>query len=92
MTLLIISTFTGLATEAIKKILDAKNVNYSSNILAGIVAVVLSVIYGGFVAVSEMEITTALIVKLICLVFLSWLSAMVGYDKVKQAIKQISGE
>ena len=31
-------------------------------------------------------------VYLIALVFLSWLSAMVGYDKVMQAISQIKSK
>ena len=91
--LIIVSVLTSLVTESIKKILDELEKNYSANLLAGIVAVVLSAAYGvGYAILSEISISAALIVYLICLVFLSWLCAMTGYDKVKQAIEQITSE
>lgn len=40
--LMIVSIFTGLFTEGIKKLLDEMTVKYHSNFLAGGVAVVLS--------------------------------------------------
>ena len=40
--LLVISFITGLIVEAVKKILDSKNKKYSSNVLAIIVSVVVS--------------------------------------------------
>ena len=43
---LITSTMTGLATEAIKKILAEYNKSYYANTLAGIVSVILSVVIG----------------------------------------------
>ena len=91
LTLLIgVSVFTALVTEAIKKIMDEAGKTYKSNILAGVVSVVLSVLAGtGYVIMTEAQINAKMAVILIALVLLSWLCAMVGYDKVMQAITQI---
>lgn len=87
--LLITSTFTGLATEAVKNVLNEHNVNYRANTLAGLVALVISICVGvGYGVLNNMTITPQLIVYLVALVFMSWLCAMVGYDKVVQAISQ----
>ena len=86
---LITSTMTGLATEAIKKILAEYNKNYYANTLAGIVAVILSVTIGvSYMTLSGISFTSQSIIYLIALIFISWLCAMVGYDKVVQAISQ----
>ena len=91
LTLLIgVSVFTALVTEAIKKIMDEAGKVYKSNILAGVVSVVLSVLVGaGYMVMTEAQINDKMAVILIALVLLSWLCAMVGYDKVIQAISQI---
>lgn len=86
---LITSTLTSLATEAIKKLLAEHSKNYYANTLAGIVSVILSVAIGiGYMMLSSISFTSQTIVYLIALVFISWLCAMVGYDKVIQAISQ----
>ena len=86
---LITSTMTGLATEAIKKILAEYNKSYYANTLAGIVSVILSVAIGvGYMTLSNVSFTSQSIIYLVALVFISWLCAMVGYDKVVQAISQ----
>lgn len=90
MLLLIVSILTGLVTEAIKNTLDESCKVYQANILAGITAMVLSVALGvGYAVLTATAINAKYAVWLIALVFLSWLSAMVGYDKVKQTITQI---
>lgn len=91
LTLLIgVSVFTALVTEAIKKIMDEAGKIYKSNILAGAVSVALSVLAGaGYMVMTEAQINAKMAVILIALVLLSWLCAMVGYDKVMQAITQI---
>lgn len=87
--LLIVATMTGLVTEAVKKVLQESNVSYKSNLLAGGVAVALSVaVGGGYMILTETALNAQMAVYLIALVFLSWLSAMVGYDKVVQTITQ----
>ena len=89
--LAIISAFTTLATEGLKKLLDANDCAYNSNVLAGIVAVILSAADGrGYTIISGTAVTAAIIIYYVCMCFLSWLCAMVGYDKVKQAITQIT--
>ena len=86
---LITSTMTGLATEAIKKILAEYSKNYYANTLAGIVSVILSVAIGvGYMMLSGISFTSQSIIYLVALVFISWLCAMVGYDKVVQTIGQ----
>lgn len=87
--LLMVSTITSLTTEAVKKIFAERNKTYRANTLAGIVAVVVSFVFGicyglvtgtGFTAISA--------VNLFALMFMSWLCSMVGYDKVVQTIAQ----
>lgn len=88
--LLLISTLTGLVTEAVKKLLSEHGKPYYSNTLAGVLAAVLSLAVGiGYALLSDIAFTTQTIIYIIALVFLSWLCAMVGYDKVIQAISQI---
>lgn len=87
--LLIVSTLTGLFTEAIKAWLQERGKKYYSNALAGYVAVGLSVLVSsGYAILTEAALNAKMAVYLIALILLSWLAAMVGYDKVIQAISQ----
>lgn len=87
--LLIVSTLTGLVTEAVKKWLEERGKKYHANALAGYCAVGLSVAIGAaYIIFTGSAVNAQMAVYLIALVFLSWLSAMVGYDKVIQAISQ----
>ena len=87
--LLIVSIFTGLFTEGIKKLLEESKKTYKANFLAGGVAVVLSVLVGsGYIVLMDAQINSKMAVYL-SLILLSWLSAMVGYDKVIQSLGQI---
>ena len=89
MGLLIASTMTSLATEAVKTILVENGKNYYANTLAGVVSLFVSTALGvGYIVLTNAVISTHVIVYLIALVFMSWLCAMVGYDKVIQAISQ----
>ena len=91
--LLIVSTLTGLATEAIKMWLKERNKTYYANALAGYVSVGISVLVGAaYIIMTETAFNMKIAVVLIALIFLSWLSAMVGYDKVIQAISQFKTE
>lgn len=84
-----ISIFTGLATEAVKKVLAEHNIEYRANTLAGLVALVLSTAAGlGYILLANINFTSTIIVCWVALIFISWLCAMVGYDKVIQAIAQ----
>lgn len=87
--LLISSTITSLATEGIKKVLAEKNKTYYANTLAGVVALVVSALIGiGYVLLMSIPFTIQVVVTIIALILMSWLCAMVGYDKVIQAISQ----
>lgn len=87
--LLIVSTFTALATEALKKALTEHNKEYRANTLAGIVSVVLSLGVGiAYFTIKGIDFTSAYTIYLVALIFMSWLCSMVGYDKVVQAISQ----
>lgn len=87
--LLITSVLTGLVTEAVKKILSEYNVTYRANTLAGLVAFVLSSAIGaGYIVITGAAFTSQIAVCLVAQIFMSWLCAMVGYDKVVQAISQ----
>ncbi|MCD7927919.1 MAG: aminopeptidase [Oscillospiraceae bacterium] len=88
--MLIVSTLTGLATEALKKLLTEYNRSYHANMLADGVSLVISVaVVIGYVVLTETPWSGQIIVTGVVLVFLSWLCAMVGYDKVIQTISQI---
>lgn len=87
--LAIISGLTSLTVEAIKKILGDKK--YSSNLLAAIVAVILTVaVSAGYLVYFSISLTPQIVVIIIALVFLAFLASTVGYDKVVQLFKQIS--
>lgn len=87
--LLISSTITSLATEGVKKVLTERNKTYYANTLAGAVALVVSTMIGvGYVLLMAIPFTVQIIVTIVALVLMSWLCAMVGYDKVIQAVSQ----
>ena len=87
--LLISSSLTSLATEGIKKILTEKKKNYYANTLAGVVSLVISAAIGVcYVLVNDLSFTAPVIITIVALIFMSWLCAMVGYDKVIQAVSQ----
>ena len=87
--LLLMSALTGLATEAIKNMFNELKIKYSANTLAGIVSLILSPGVGVcYIVATEMIVTPQVVVQLVALMFMSWLCAMVGYDKVVQTISQ----
>lgn len=86
--LLACSLFTSLTVEAIKKMLEGKS--KKSNLIAAAVAIVLAVAIGvGYAILFGVIDMTQYVVTIVALCFLSWLCAMVGYDKVIQAIEQL---
>ena len=88
--LLASSTLTGLATEALKIILVEHNKQYYANTLAGVVALIITSAIGiGYTVTTGIGFTVQSVASIIALVFMSWLCAMVGYDKVIQTISQI---
>lgn len=90
--LAVISVLTSLTVEAIKKILDEKHKEYSSNLLAVIVAIVLTVVICiGYALYFSIPFTVQTVIVMVALVFLAFLSSTVGYDKVRQLLEQLRG-
>lgn len=88
--LAVISVLTSLTVQAIKKLLDEKGTPYSSNVLAALVAVALTMIVSvGYIIYMSITVTPQVIITAIALTFLSFLGSTVGYDKVIQLIKQL---
>lgn len=85
-----VSIATGLVTEGVKQLLNLLKVNYNSNIISGIVALLLAAGVGiGYIMLAGIGFTVQSIIALIVLALASWLCAMVGYDKVVQLINQL---
>ena len=80
------SIVTALITEAIKKIFTIKKSNLVAFIVSVVVGVGASVVY---YILKGIDFSALNIVFILLEVLGSWLCAMLGYDKVKQAIEQI---
>lgn len=88
--LTICATVTSLLTEGIKNFLDGLEKAYASNILVLIVAVIVGCGATALYYVNYQVPFNALnSVYLALMGVANWLGAMLGYDKVKQAIAQI---
>ena len=88
--LALISGLTTLTVEAIKKLLNDKQVQYSSNLLAAIVAVILTLCVSvAYVLYFAVPLSVQVVISVIALIYLSFLCATIGFDKIKQLIEQI---
>ena len=77
---------TSLVTEAIKKMWTVK----SNNLLAAGVSFFVSIgVCIADIMIEGITVTTTVRIMIVCVVVLSWLCAMLGYDKVVQTIKQL---
>ena len=85
------SVISGLVTEGIKKIVNDTNISY--NITALIVALIIGGIGCGlYYQLNEIAFTVNNIIYMILMGFASGLVSMLGFDKVKQAIIQITSK
>ena len=92
MGLMMVSTLTSFVTEAVKTIFTEHNWKYSANTIAGICAFVVALAVGVcYVLFTGTVVTTQVVIVIFALVVLSWLCAMVGYDKVIQSLEQFKG-
>lgn len=88
--LLAVSVFTTLTTQAIKKLVREFGGKVYSNTLASVVSIILAAALGvAYGIVKEFSFDAPYIISIVALSFLGWLCATNGYDKVKQAIKQV---
>lgn len=87
------ATVTSILTEGIKKFLDELKITYASNILVLFVALIVGCGATALYYVNYQVPFNALnSVYLALLGIANWLGAMVGYDKVRQAIEQIGAK
>ena len=92
--LMLLSAFTvlsGLTTEGIKNLISDK-----SNMSYNIIALIVSLIVGGVGCAIYYQLNTIPfdinnVIYMILMGLASGLCSMVGYDKLKQCIEQISG-
>ena len=91
--LALISVLTALTTECVKTFLKKAEKPYISNIIAAVIAVILSgvVCVAYPVIMQTAELNAQLIFKAVIMAFFSILCATLGYDKVIQSLKQIKG-
>lgn len=91
--LAIVSALTTMTVQAIKHMLNSNDdAKYSSNALAAIVAVVLSlavmIIYHVYFTI---PFDSKSVVEIVVVIFLSWLVSQLNYDKVIGLLKQLNG-
>ena len=87
----ILSSVSALLTEALKKAYDNAGKKYSSNTLALINAIVVGC--GGTAIIYLLLGIAFSITNVVCLLLMGivvWIGSMIGYDKVKQLIEQLS--
>lgn len=86
------ATVTSLLTQAVKSFLEAQKIKYASNVIVLVIAMVVgcagAMIYYYIFAV---PFTVLNCIMAIFLGLANWVGAMVGYDKVKQALEQMKG-
>lgn len=88
--LLIVSILTNFTVEGIKKLLEGTKIKYSSNILAAVCAVILAfLVSGGYLIMNDLSFSLKTGIDIIILMYLSFLTSTIGYDKAVQMIKQL---
>ena len=90
MSLMVTSMLTNLTVEGIKKLLDGAKVKYSSNLLAVITSMAITLAASAvYVIMNDITVTMKVGTEIMVLRYLSFLTSTVGYDKVHQTFSQI---
>ena len=84
--LMVCSVLTGLIVEAIKQMLPIKKPNITA---AGVSIVIGCVVPIGYMLYKGIPINVTAWLYIISIMVLSWLCAMLGYDKVIQTLAQV---
>ena len=88
--LALISSLTTLTTEAIKKLLKEANKEFAPNLLAVIVSTVITIGASAFyIIMKDIVFNLKVGVAVVAMIFLSFLCATVGFDKIKQLVLQL---
>lgn len=91
--LMIVSVATNLTVEGVKKLFDEANVKYSSNLLAAIVSVIIAAaISCGYLILNSISFDPKVAVQIVVLMYLSFLTSTVGYDKIVQTLEQFKNK
>ncbi|MDO5572964.1 MAG: hypothetical protein Q4G60_03180 [bacterium] len=89
--LTICAAITAMMTQALKKVFEDKQLTYSSNMIALVVAIVIGLSVSAVAyLLLDIPFSALNIIMMFLLAAGNWLGAMVGYDKVMQLITQIS--
>ena len=91
--LALISVLTTLTTECVKTFYKKAEKPYVSNIIAAIIAVIISgVVCVAYPVIMQMaDLNIQLIFKALCMAFFSILCATLSYQKVIEALEQLKG-
>ncbi len=90
--LTVCATVTSLLTEVVKSFFEMQKIRYASNVVVLVIAVIVgcagATVYYYIFAV---PFTALNCIMAVFLGLANWVGAMVGYDKVKQALEQMKG-
>lgn len=85
------SIIASLLTQAIKKAMENAKKDYSANVIALIVAFVIGIgVTVGYMIFNSIPFTAQSVIIVVAMTGCVWMGAMLGYDKVKQALEQIA--
>jgi len=88
--LAVIAALTGLVTEAIKRTFNLDSDKVPLNLLTAVVSVVCGAAVGaGYFIMNSVPITPQNIVYLVIIIVASWISSMLGFDKIKETFTQL---
>lgn len=88
----IVSAFTGLIVQGIKKILKDLGKTFPKNILVSIVAIVFTILLSvGYAIIFSIPFSASYVVWTAVVMIFGWLGSMFGFDKIKQTWEQIHG-
>ena len=88
----LVSGFTGLIVQGIKKILKDLGKTFPKNILVSIVAAIFTILLSvGYAIVFNIPFSASYVVWTIVVMIFGWLGSMFGFDKIKQTWEQAKG-
>lgn len=88
----IVSGFTGLIVQGIKKILKDLGKTFPKNILVSIVAAIFTILLSvGYAIVFKVPFSASYVVWTVVVMIFGWLGSMFGFDKIKQTFEQAKG-
>ncbi|MBO4541692.1 MAG: hypothetical protein J5725_00770 [Bacteroidales bacterium] len=88
----IVSGFTGLIVQGIKKILKDLGKTFPKNILVSIVSAVFTILLSiGYAIIFDVPFSASYVVWTVVVMIFGWLGSMFGFDKIKQTWEQAKG-